>query len=73
MDNTLIYALAAGIALVILAVIAKATLRWIFKVFAFLIMLAALAVGSWLWFNYSGRQSETKAAVSPTRRASTTH
>jgi len=69
MDSTLTYALVAGVALVMLAVIAKAALRWIFKVFAVLFVLIALAIGIWLWFNRSGRQPEHERTFPPTRRA----
>jgi membrane protein implicated in regulation of membrane protease activity len=69
MDSTLTYALVAGVALVMLAVIVKAALRWIFKVFAVLFVLTALAVGIWLWFNRSDRQPEHERTSAPTRRA----
>jgi hypothetical protein len=66
MDSTLAYALIAGVALVMVAVILKAALRWAFKVFAMLIVIAALAVCIWVWFNYSNRQSLHQRT--PTRR-----
>ena len=69
MDSTLIYALIAGVALVILAVIVKAALRWAFKIFAALLVLTALAVGTWLWFNRSDRQPRHEKTAAPTRRA----
>jgi DMSO reductase anchor subunit len=69
MDRTLTYALLAGVALVILAVIVKAALRWIFKLCAVLLVLAALAVGTWLWFNYSNQQPQPERTPIPTRRA----
>jgi len=69
MDSTLIYALLAGIALVVFAVIVKAALRWAFKIFAALLVLAALAVGTWLWFNRSDRQPQHEKTATPTRRA----
>jgi|GEM_PF-2675655 len=69
MDSTLTYALVAGVALVMLAVIMKAALRWIFKAFAVLLVLAALAVGVCLWFNRSDRQPEHERTFPPTRRA----
>jgi hypothetical protein len=69
MDATLTYALLAGVALVILAVIVKAALRWAFKIIAVLLVLAALAVGTWLWFNSSNRQQQHDRTATPTRRA----
>jgi uncharacterized membrane protein YwaF len=69
MDSTLTYALLTGVGLVILVVIVKAALRLAFKVFAFLIVLAALALGTWLWLNYSDRQSSSEKTASPSRRA----
>lgn len=70
MDRTFTYALLAGVALVICAVIVKAALRWTFKIFAALLVLAALAVGTWLWFNRSDRQPQHDKTATPTRRAS---
>lgn len=69
MDSTLIYALIAGVALVILAVIVKATLRWTFKIFAVLLVLMAIALGTWLWFKRPDHQSQHEPRPSPTRRA----
>jgi len=69
MDSTLIYALIAGVALVILALIVKAALRWAFKIFAVLLVLAALAVGTWIWFKYSNPQAQHERTQAPTRRA----
>jgi DMSO reductase anchor subunit len=69
MDSTLIYALIAGVALVILAVILKAALRLAFKVFAVMLVLMAIAVGTWLWFNRPDRQSQHEPRPTPTRRA----
>ena len=66
MDSTLIYALLVGIALVLLVVIVKAALRWAFRIFAVLIVIAALAVGALLWFN---RQPQHERTATPTRRA----
>jgi len=73
MDTTLTYALLAGVALVIVAVIVKAALRWAFKVFAFILVLAVLAVGTWLWFNYSTPRPQHERPASPTRRATPQH
>jgi len=64
MDSTLIYALLAGIALVVIVVIVKAALRWAFKIFALLLVLAVLTIGTWLWFNRQPQRTAT-----PTRRA----
>jgi len=69
MDSTLIYALLAGIALVVIVVIVKAALRWAFKIFAVLLVLAVLTIGTWLWFNRSGRQPQHEKTATPTRRA----
>jgi len=69
MDSTLIYALIAGVALVILAVLVKAALRWALKIFALLLVLMAIAVGTWLWFKRPDRQSQPEPRPSPTRRA----
>jgi len=68
MDSTLIYALLAGIALVVFAVIVKTALRWAFKIFAALLVLAALAVGTWLWFSRSDRQPQHEKTATPTGR-----
>jgi cytoskeletal protein RodZ len=68
MDRTLTYALLGGVALVIIAVIVKAALRWALKIFALLIVIAALAVGAWLWFNHSNRQLQHDRTATPTRR-----
>ncbi|HEY6245547.1 MAG TPA: hypothetical protein VIX17_16475 [Pyrinomonadaceae bacterium] len=72
MDSTLIYALIAAVALVILAVIVKAALRWAFKIFALLLVLMAIAVGIWLWLKRPDRQSQNEPRPSPTRRATST-
>jgi len=69
MDSTLIYALIAGVALVILAVIVKATLRWALRIFAVVLVLMAIAVGTWLWFKRPDRQSQHEPRPSPSRRA----
>jgi hypothetical protein len=50
-------------------VIFKVALGWAFKIFAALLVLAALAVGSWLWFNLSDRQPQHEKTATPTRRA----
>jgi hypothetical protein len=69
MDRTLTYALITGVAVVVLAVILKAALRWAFKLVAFLLVLAALAGGTWLWFNYSNQPSHSERSAGAPRRA----
>ena len=66
MESTLIYALLVGIALVVFAVLLKAALRWAFKIFAALLVIVALAVGAYLWFN---RQPQPERTSTPSRRA----
>ena len=71
MDATLTYALIAGVSLVILAVIVKAVLRWTFRIFAFLLVLAALVGGTWLWINYSNQKAQSEPLTHTPRRATT--
>ena len=73
MDNTLTYALLAGIGLVFLAVIVKAALRWAFKVFAVLLVLAAVAVGTWLWFKSLDQPQRERPATSTKRATPAQH
>src|SRR5262245_17558958 len=69
MDNTLTYSLLVGVALVILCVIVKTALRWALKVFAVLLVLTVLAVGTWLWFNSEARSPQHERPTISTRRA----
>ena len=70
MDTTLIYSLIAGVVLVLVVVMARVALRWIFKLAVIvLLLLVVLGGATWVWFNYSPRQSEPKPRSTPTRRA----
>ena len=70
MDATLTYALIVGVGLVIFFVILKAALRFAIKLFAVLLVLAALAGGTWLWFNYPNQQSHIERSSGASRRTS---
>ena len=70
MDTTLIYSLIAGVVLVLVFVIARVALRWIFKLAVIVLLLLVILGGAaWVLFNYSPRHSEPKPRSTPTRRA----
>ena len=60
MDSTLTYSLLAGLAIVLLFVIARIALRWIFKLAIILIALVLLIGAAWFWFNQSPHPPESK-------------
>jgi energy-coupling factor transporter transmembrane protein EcfT len=71
MDTTLTYSLLAGFAVVLLFIVARFAMRWIFKLAVVGLLLIALGGAAWIWFNHSPRQSESKPRSTPTRRAGT--
>lgn len=71
MDATLIYALLAGIALVMLFVAARFALRWAFRLAIICLILLIMLGGAWFWYNDSDDRRETKPRTAPTQRVST--
>lgn len=69
MDSTLVYAVAGGIALVLLFFIARLAIRWAIRLALVGLLLVTLLGGlAWWWLRRSG-QSDTGPRPTPTRRS----
>ncbi|HEY6806817.1 MAG TPA: hypothetical protein VI306_24785 [Pyrinomonadaceae bacterium] len=71
MDHTLIYSIAAGVALVILFFLAKFALRWFIRIVIVAVILLVLAGAAWVYLSSSSSPSDNKPRPTTTRRAST--
>ena len=60
MDSTLVYSIAAGIAIVFLFFLAKFALRWFIRITIIVIILLALAGAAWVWLNSSSSPTDRK-------------
>ena len=68
MGNSLIYAIAAGVALVLIFVVVRVALRWAVRLALMGLLLLVLLGGlAWWWLNRPS-QSETSPRSTPTRR-----
>ena len=69
MDTTFVYAIVAGVALVLLLFVARVAIRWIIRlVLAGLLLVVVLGGVAWWWFNQSPRQTDSPRPTA-TRRA----
>ena len=69
METSLVYAVAGGIALVIIFFIARLAIRWAIRlVIIGLLIVAALGGVGWWWLSRT-TQSDAKPRATPTRRA----
>jgi energy-coupling factor transporter transmembrane protein EcfT len=66
MDNTLIYSIVGGVAVVMLFVAARFAFRWLIRFAIVGVIMTALACAAWVWSNYSS--SAQKTPPTPTRR-----
>ena len=68
MGNSLIYAIAAGVALALIFIVVRVALRWAVRLALVGLLLVALLGGlAWWWLNRPS-QSETSPHSTPTRR-----
>jgi len=67
MGNSLIYAIAAGVALVLIFIVVRVALRWAVRLAIMGLLLVALLGGLAWWLNRPS-QSETSPRSTPTRR-----
>ena len=71
MDTTLLYSVLAGIALVLLFIVARVALRWAFRLAIICLVLLIMLGGAWFWFYEAPRQPQAKPGPTPTQRVST--
>ena len=70
MDNALVYAVAGGIALVLLFFVARLAIRWAIRLTIIgLLLVMALAGVAWWWFSQPASERENRMRNTPTRRA----
>jgi energy-coupling factor transporter transmembrane protein EcfT len=68
MDNTLIYSIVGGVAVVMLFVAARFAFRWLIRFAIVGVIMTALVCAAWIWSNYSSSAQKTPPT---TRRTST--
>ena len=70
MDTTLLYSVLAGIAIVLLFIVARVALRWAFRLAIICLVLLIMLAGAWFWFHDSPHQPRANPRSAPAQRVS---